>query len=56
MIKMDEYLPVHICDDVISRDIPHDQMIERVFRRRSIEQNIPIDELALNPTYQVYRR
>lgn len=55
MIKMDEYIPVHICDDVLPDDIPHDQLMERVFRRQSIENNIPINELALNPTYMQYK-
>lgn len=51
---MDDYIPVHICDEVQPEDIPHDEMMERVFRRQSIETNIPINELALNPTYRTY--
>ena len=48
---MDDYIPVHLCDAVLPEDIPHDEMIERVFRRRSTETEIPINELAFNPEY-----
>jgi hypothetical protein len=43
---MDDYIPVTILDAVLPEVIPHDQMMERIFRKPSTERNIPITALA----------
>ncbi|HIH31149.1 TPA: hypothetical protein HA235_00425 [Candidatus Woesearchaeota archaeon] len=47
--KMDDSFPVRILDDVVPRDIPREEMINVVFRRRSIENGEEINEIAFNP-------
>lgn len=48
---MDDYQPITILDPIQPEVIEHDQLMERVFRKQSIEQNIPINELVLNPNH-----
>ena len=49
---MDDDFSLTILDPLAEEVIESDKIIEHVFRRQSAEQNIPIDELVFNPSYQ----
>jgi hypothetical protein len=53
-MKMDDYIPVTILDPVLPEVIEHAMMMERVFRKASIETGVPINELVFEKNYQRY--
>lgn len=55
---MDDYIPTTILDPNFPEIIEQKDIMEKVFRKKSIEQNIDINELALNPTYNnsIYKK
>jgi len=48
---MDDYIPITILNPIYPEIIEHEQMMERVFRKRSIESGKDITELAFLKLY-----
>jgi hypothetical protein len=50
-VSSDSQMPANIESAAIEENAPYDDLVQRMFRRQSIEDNIPINELVFEGKY-----